>query len=97
MVGRLLVGVGIGISAVVVPAYLGEVAPAEARGRIVEVYEVKPCAPTAAAVRTRGSNDFHGKPQTSLRRGHAALLHSRQDMSLGIRNEQCVLASRAET
>ncbi len=40
VVGRLLVGVGIGISAVVVPAYLGEVAPAEARGRIVEVYEV---------------------------------------------------------
>ena len=41
VVGRLLVGVGIGISAVVVPAYLGEVAPAEARGRIVEVYEVR--------------------------------------------------------
>ena len=36
MVGRLLVGFGIGISAVVVPAYLGEVAPAGVRGRIVE-------------------------------------------------------------
>ena len=35
--GRLLVGFGIGISAVVVPAYLGEVAPAGMRGRIVEV------------------------------------------------------------
>ena len=41
--GRVLVGIGIGISAVVVPAYLGEVAPAKSRGRIVEVYEVLLC------------------------------------------------------
>lgn len=42
--GRLLVGLGIGVSAVVVPAYLGEVAPASARGTIVELYEVPdPC------------------------------------------------------
>lgn len=40
MVGRLLVGLGIGVSAVVVPAYLGEVAPPQARGTIVELYEV---------------------------------------------------------
>ena len=33
-------GLGIGVSAVVVPAYLGEVAPASARGTIVELYEV---------------------------------------------------------
>jgi len=67
--GRLLVGIGIGISAVVVPSYLGEVAPAEARGRIVEVYEVRGCGPrmvlavvtrniTAAAVSCAG--DAHG-------------------------------------
>jgi MFS family permease len=31
---------GIGVSAVVVPAYLGEVAPAFLRGRIVMLYEV---------------------------------------------------------
>jgi len=36
-VGRFLIGIGIGVSAVVVPAYLGEVAPARQRGRIVEV------------------------------------------------------------
>ena len=46
MVGRLLVGFGIGISAVVVPAYLGEVAPAGVRGRIVEVRAL--CSPCAA-------------------------------------------------
>lgn len=34
---------GIGVSAVVVPAYLGEVAPARLRGRIVEAYEVLLC------------------------------------------------------
>ena len=46
VVGRLLVGFGIGISAVVVPAYLGEVAPAGVRGRIVEVRAL--CSPCAA-------------------------------------------------
>jgi SP family myo-inositol transporter-like MFS transporter 13 len=43
IIGRFLVGIGIGISAVVVPAYLGEVAPAKARGRVVELYEVMLC------------------------------------------------------
>lgn len=47
--GRLLVGLGIGVSAVVVPAYLGEVAPAEARGRVVELYELLLCAGMLAA------------------------------------------------
>lgn len=40
VVGRFVVGVGIGVSAVVVPTYLGEVAPAKYRGRVVELYEV---------------------------------------------------------
>ena len=40
VVGRLMVGVGIGISAVVVPTYLAELAPAKLRGRMVELYEV---------------------------------------------------------
>ena len=43
------VGLGIGVSAVVVPAYLGEVAPAEARGRVVELYELLLCAGMIAA------------------------------------------------
>lgn len=38
--GRVVVGMGIGVNAVVVPAYLGEVAPADTRGRIVMVYEL---------------------------------------------------------
>lgn len=42
-VGRFLIGIGIGASAVVVPAYLGEIAPAKLRGRLVEVYEVMLC------------------------------------------------------
>ena len=42
-IGRFLIGAGIGVSAVVVPAYLGEVAPAALRGRIVEAYEVMLC------------------------------------------------------
>ncbi|GAB4820262.1 hypothetical protein N2152v2_007308 [Parachlorella kessleri] len=41
--GRFVVGVGIGVSAVVVPAYLGEVSPAQYRGRVVELYEVLLC------------------------------------------------------
>lgn len=41
--GRCIVGIGIGISAVVVPSYLGEVAPSRIRGRVVELYEVMLC------------------------------------------------------
>jgi len=43
IVGRLLLGVGIGMSAVVVPAYLGEVSPAKYRGRVVGSYELMLC------------------------------------------------------
>ena len=38
------------MSAVVVPAYLGEVAPARLRGRIVEVYEVMLCLGMLSAI-----------------------------------------------
>lgn len=40
IVGRLLVGLGIGASAIVVPAYLAEIAPAKNRGMVVQMYEV---------------------------------------------------------
>lgn len=43
LIGRLLVGLGIGCSAVVTPAYLGEISPAHLRGRIVESYEILLC------------------------------------------------------
>ncbi|KAF6262111.1 major facilitator superfamily domain-containing protein [Scenedesmus sp. NREL 46B-D3] len=38
--GRFLVGLGIGASAIVVPAYLAEIAPAAKRGGVVQTYEV---------------------------------------------------------
>ena len=50
IVGRILVGLGIGVSAVVVPAYLGELSPAKLRGRIVELYEVALCVGMLVAV-----------------------------------------------
>jgi MFS family permease len=43
IIGRFLLGVGIGLSAVVVPAYLGEVSPAKYRGRVVGSYELMLC------------------------------------------------------
>ncbi|KAL4420816.1 hypothetical protein ABPG75_010472 [Micractinium tetrahymenae] len=49
VVGRVVVGMGIGISATVVPAYLGEVAPARVRGRVVESFELLLCAGMLAA------------------------------------------------
>lgn len=50
VLGRVLVGVGIGASAVVVPAYLGELAPAARRGATVEVYELLLTVGALAAV-----------------------------------------------
>jgi len=41
--GRFLTGLGIGASAVVTPAYLGEMAPRDKRGQIVALYEVMLC------------------------------------------------------
>ena len=43
VLGRLIVGMGIGFSAVVVPAYLGEVAPQHVRGSVVTLYELMLC------------------------------------------------------
>jgi len=40
LLGRFLVGLGIGQCSVVVPAYLGETTPASCRGFVVELYEV---------------------------------------------------------
>lgn len=43
VLGRFLVGMGIGFSAVVVPAYLGEVAQPNMRGSVVTLYELMLC------------------------------------------------------
>jgi SP family galactose:H+ symporter-like MFS transporter len=40
VIGRLVVGLGVGGSAIVVPAYLAEIAPAKHRGAVVQMYEV---------------------------------------------------------
>lgn len=40
VIGRLIVGLGVGASAIVVPAYLAEIAPAAKRGAVVQTYEV---------------------------------------------------------
>ena len=40
LVGRFIIGLGIGQCSVVVPAYLGETTPSSCRGFIVELYEV---------------------------------------------------------
>lgn len=50
ILGRFLVGIGIGISAVVAPTYLGEISPAHLRGRIVESYEILLCFGMLASV-----------------------------------------------
>ena len=44
IVGRLVGGFGIGSCAIVVPAYLGEIAPVKHRGAMVQVYEVRKVA-----------------------------------------------------
>ena len=41
--GRFVVGMGVGASAVVVPAYVAEMAPKERRGSVVTVYELMVC------------------------------------------------------
>lgn len=48
--GRFVIGVGIGVSAVVAPAYLGEMAPSRIRGAVVMIYEVMLCVGMLAAV-----------------------------------------------
>ena len=48
--GRLVIGLGIGVSAVVIPAYLGEMAPPVLRGLIVASYEGMLCVGMLAAL-----------------------------------------------
>lgn len=49
ILGRIIVGMGVGISAVVVPVYLAEVSPAHMRGRIVSLFELMLCLGMLAA------------------------------------------------
>ena len=49
IIGRIVVGMGVGISAVVVPVYLAEVSPAHMRGRIVSLFELMLCLGMLAA------------------------------------------------
>lgn len=47
--GRFVVGLGVGVSAVVVPAYVGEMAPPHRRGAVVITYELMLCLGMIAA------------------------------------------------
>lgn len=47
--GRFVVGIGVGVSAVVVPAYVGEMAPPHKRGAVVITYELMLCLGMIAA------------------------------------------------
>ena len=37
MVGRVIIGVGVGVASMIVPVYIAEVAPTEIRGKLVAV------------------------------------------------------------
>lgn len=43
VLGRFIIGLGVGTSAVVVPAYLGEMAPPSIRGGVIIMYEIMVC------------------------------------------------------
>eukprot|EP00892_Ulva_mutabilis_P011254 jgi/Ulvmu1/8500/UM044_0034.1 len=43
VLGRFIIGLGVGTSAVVVPAYLGEMAPPSIRGAVIIMYEIMLC------------------------------------------------------
>ncbi|GFH12737.1 MFS domain-containing protein, partial [Haematococcus lacustris] len=49
VLGRVMSGLGIGICAICVPAYLAEIAPAAQRGAVVQVYELMLCVGMLAA------------------------------------------------
>ena len=64
--GRFVVGLGVGVSAVVVPAYVGEMAPPHKRGAVVITYELMLCLGMIAS----GVADF------ALKAGFVATCHS---------------------
>jgi MFS family permease len=59
--GRFVIGVGVGSSAVAVPAYLGEMAPASRRGMVVCLYELFLCFGLliSTVVSRLGMGDWH--------------------------------------
>ena len=44
MIGRVIVGLAIGICSMAIPVYLSEISPVEVRGTIVGIYVVVLCA-----------------------------------------------------
>ena len=48
--GRVVVGLGVGCSAVAVPAYLGEISPPARRGQVVELFEAMLCVGMLASM-----------------------------------------------
>lgn len=58
IIGRLLIGLGIGISAVAIPAYLGEISPAKVR-IICSTLQKLHCVVAAAVQRTNTQHMAH--------------------------------------
>lgn len=67
VVGRFVVGLGIGLSAVVSPAYLGEISPSAYRGRIVGLYELMLCLGVLSAAVVNGLIDMYDDSEKSWR------------------------------
>lgn len=67
VVGRFVIGLGIGVSAGVSPAYLGEISPNAYRGRIVGLYEFMLCFGMLSAAIVNGLIDTYVDSRTSWR------------------------------
>lgn len=67
VVGRFVLGLGIGVSASVSPAYLGEISPSPYRGRIVGLYEFMLCFGMLSAAIVNGLIDTYDDSKTSWR------------------------------
>mmetsp|Transcript_7905 Transcript_7905/g.15882 ORF Transcript_7905/g.15882 Transcript_7905/m.15882 type:complete len:505 (-) Transcript_7905:88-1602(-) len=64
VVGRFVIGLGIGVSAGVSPAYLGEISPNAYRGRIVGLYEFMLCFGMLSAALVNGLIDTYVDSRT---------------------------------
>eukprot|EP00854_Cymbomonas_tetramitiformis_P003851 gene3851-4809_t len=82
VVGRLVVGVGVGISAVVVPTYVAEMAPANSRGAMVTIYELMLClGMLCASLMDFALKDWPGNSRRGL--GVLALYYRELEMDGG--------------
>lgn len=92
VVGRLVIGLGIGISAVVIPAYLAEMAPARLRGALVITYEGLLCIGMLMSIITDATLEVRCRRFAAPRWQHSwsrALMQQ-----AGVHGCQCVCAAK---